>query len=262
MELNLKGDWILITGATSGIGHEMAKIYASKGQNMILVSRNEEKLCQIARELNEESDVIIMPVDLSVTGSAKVLFDECERLKLNIHVLINNAGFGKFGESTMMSHKDVESMLTLNVTTLTTLSKLFGAKMRSKGRGYILNVSSTAAFQSIPYLSAYSASKTYVQYFTNALREELKPHGVRVSGLYPGPTDTKFFDVAFENKDADLFKKQPMMPASEVAAIAIEGMEKGRKSIVPGSLNKVISNSAGFVPPSAIAHIIRKYSRN
>jgi short-subunit dehydrogenase len=262
MELNLKGDWVLVTGATSGIGYEMARIYASRGQNMVLVGRNEKRLCEIARELNEVSDVIIMPVDLSVTGSAKILFDECERLNLNIHVLINNAGFGKFGESTSMSHKDVESMLTLNVTTLTILSKLFGSKMKDRGRGYILNVSSTAAFQSIPYLSAYSASKSYVQYFTNALREELKPYGVSVSGLYPGPTDTKFFEVAFENKDSDLFKKQPMMPASEVATIAIEGMEKGRKTIVPGALNKVISNSAGFVSPSTIARIIRKYSNN
>ena len=262
MNLNLKGDWILITGATSGIGYEMAKIYASRGQNMVLVSRNEDKLCQVARELNEDSDVIIMPVDLSVTGSAKVLFDECERLRLNIHVLINNAGFGKFGEGTHMSPEMVESMLTLNVTSLTTLSKLFGARMKERGRGYILNVSSTAAFQAIPYLSAYAGSKTYVQFFSNALREELKPHGVSVSCLFPGPTDTKWFDVAFENQDPELFKKQPVMPAAEVAAIAIEGLEKKRKSIVPGSFNKVVSSSAGWVPPSAIARIIRKYSHN
>jgi short-subunit dehydrogenase len=262
MELNLKGDWVLITGATSGIGYEIAKIYASRGQNMVLVSRNEEKLCQVAKELNEDSDVIIMPIDLSVTGSAKTLFDECERLKLDIHVLINNAGFGKFGDATSMSPEQIESMLTLNVTTLTALSKLFGTRMKERGRGYILNVSSTAAFQSIPYLSAYSASKTYVQFFTNALREELKPYGVSVSCLYPGPTDTKWFDVAFENQDADLFKKQPVMPPGEVAAVAVEGLEKGRRSIVPGSFNKVVSSSAGFVPPSAIARIIRKYSRN
>jgi short-subunit dehydrogenase len=262
MELNLKGEWTLITGATSGIGYEMAKIYAGKGQNMVLVSRDEDKLCQVARQLNEVSDIIIMPVDLSRTGSAKILFDECERLGLNIHNLINNAGFGKFGEGTDMNSKEVESMLTLNITSLTTLSKLFGAKMKERGRGYILNVSSTAAFQSIPYLSAYSASKTYVQFFTNGLREELKPFGIVVSCLFPGPTDTNFFEVAFENKDADIFKKQPMMPAGEVAAIAIEGMEKGRKSIIPGSFNKLVSNSAGFVPPSAIARILRKYSSN
>lgn len=262
MDLNLKGDWTLITGATSGIGLEMAKIFAARGENLVLVSRNEEKLCKVARELNEVSDVIIMPVDLSKTGSAMELFQECERLKLNIHVLINNAGFGKFGESTQMKAFDVEAMLTLNMTTLTSLSKLFGAKMKERGRGFILNVASTAAFQSIPYLSAYAASKSYVQYFTFALREELKVHGVNVSCLFPGPTDTNFFDVAFENKDADLFKKQPVMPASEVAHIAIEGLLKGRRSIVPGSFNKVVSTSAGFVPPSAIARIIRKYSRN
>jgi short-subunit dehydrogenase len=262
MKLNLEGDWILITGATSGIGYEMAKIYSSRGENLVLVSRNEEKLCQVARELNKVSDIIIMPMDLGKTGSAMELFNECERLKLTVNVLINNAGFGKFGEGTRMKAEEVESMLTLNVTSLTSLSKLFGAKMKERGRGYILNVASTAAYQSIPYLSAYAASKTYVQFFTNALREELKGHGIKVSCLFPGPTETKFFDVAFENKDADLFRKQPVMPASEVAHIAIEGLMKGRKSIVPGAFNKFVSNSAGFVPPSAIAHIIRKYSGN
>lgn len=262
MELNLKGDWTLITGATSGIGYEIAKILATRGDNLVLVSRNEDKLCQVARELNQLSDVIVMPVDLSVVGSARVLFDECERLKLNVNVLINNAGFGKFGEATLMNDRQVEAMLTLNVTTLSVLSKLFGGKMRERGRGYILNVASTAAFQSIPYLSAYSASKTYVQFFSNALREELKPFGVNVSCLFPGPTETAFFDVAFENNDADLFRKQPVMPASEVASLALEGLFRKRRTIVPGSFNKVVSNSAGFVPPSAIARIIRKYSRN
>jgi len=262
MELNLKGNWTLITGATSGIGYEIAKIVASRRDNMVLVSRDEEKLCKVARELTEVSDVIIMPIDLSITGSAKVLFDECERLQLNIHVLINNAGFGKYGDSTGMSPEEVESMLTLNITSLTTLSKLFGAKMKSRGGGYILNVSSTAAFQSIPFLSAYSASKTYVQFFTNALREEVSRHNVSVSCLFPGPSETKFFDAAFENMDADLFKKQPVMPASEVAALAVEGLFKRKKSIIPASSNKMVSLSAGFIPPTSIERLIRKYSSN
>jgi uncharacterized protein len=262
MKLNLKGDWTLITGATSGIGYEMAKILAGRGDSLVLVSRDDEGLCRVARELNEQSDIIIMPVDLGVMGSAKVLYDECERLKLDINVLVNNAGFGKFGDITSMSSEEVESMLTLNMVTLTTLCKLFGNKMKERGRGYILNVSSTAAFQSIPYLSAYAASKTYVQYFSFALREEMKFFGVNVSCLFPGPTDTNFFEVAFQNNDAELFKKQPVMDAQEVANQALEGMFRKKRSIVPGSFNKVVSSGAGLVHPSVVARIIRKYSRN
>jgi len=262
MELNLEGDWTLITGATSGIGYEMAKIFAARGDNMVLVSRDEERLSKVARELTDVSDIIIMPIDLGLCGAARALYDECERLKLDINVLINNAGFGKFGDSTELSTSDVEKMLTLNITSLTNLSKLFGAKMKERGRGYILNVSSTAAFQALPYLSAYAASKTYVQYFSHALREELKKDGISVSCLFPGPTETKFFDVAFGNKDASLFKKQHVMPPGEVASIAVDGLFKGKKNIIPGAVNRVISGSAGFVPPSTIAKIIRKYSHN
>lgn len=262
MKLNLKGNWTLITGATSGIGYEMAKILASQGDDLVLVSRDEKSLCRVARELNELSDIIIMPVDLGQTGSAQQLFDECERLQLNIHVLVNNAGFGKFGDFTGMKSAEVESMLTLNMTSLTTMCKLFGSRMKERGRGYILNVSSTAAFQAIPYLSAYAASKTYVQYFTFALREEMKAFGVSVSCLFPGPTDTNFFDVAFANNDAGLFRKQPVMNPHEVAKQAIDGMFRKKRSIVPGSFNKVVSTSAGLVPPSFVARVIRKYSRN
>jgi short-subunit dehydrogenase len=262
MKLNLKGDWTLITGATSGIGYEMARILAAKGDSLVLVSRDEEGLCRIARELNEQSDIIIMPVDLGVTGSAKVLFDECERLKLDVSVLVNNAGFGKFGDITTMSSEEVESMLTLNMVTLTTLCKLFGNRMKERSKGYILNVSSMAAFQAIPYLSAYAASKTYVQHFTFALREEMKVFGVSVSCLFPGPTDTNFFEVAFQNNDAELFKKQPIMNPREVAKEALEGLFKKKRAIVPGHFNKVVYGGATLVHPSIVAKVIRRYSRN
>jgi hypothetical protein len=254
----LGGEWALVTGATSGIGLEMAKILAAKGMNLVLVSRNEDKLCEVARQLNEDSDIIIMPVDLSVTGSAVVLFNECDRLGLNITVLINNAGFGKFGESLSMNSPDVESMLTLNMTTLTSLSNLFGRKMKERRSGYILNVASTAGYFPMPYFSAYSSSKAYVRYFTQALREEMKDHGVRVSCLLPGATNTNFFDVAFDSKPSALLRWQRMMCPRKVARAGLEGMFKGRREVVPGAMNKMISRISVLVPHSLVSRLMKK----
>ncbi len=252
------GEWALITGATSGIGFEMAKILASGGMNLVLVSRSEERLCQVARQLNEISDIIIMPVDLSVTGSANELFNECERLGLNISILVNNAGFGKFGESASMPHGEVESMLTLNMTTLTSLSNLFGRKMKERGTGYILNVASTASYLPMPYFSAYSSSKAYVRYFSRALREELKDHGVRVSCLLPGATQTKFFDVAFDDDPDVLLKWQFVMTPAKVAAEGLRGMFRGKREIIPGWMNKMFSKIGGLIPPSLVSRLFRR----
>jgi hypothetical protein len=255
------GEWALITGATSGIGFEMAKILSSTGMNLVLVSRNEERLCEVARQLNEVSDIIIMPVDLSITGSAEVLFNECERLKLRISVLINNAGFGKFGESASMNFTEVESMLTLNMTTLTSLSNLFGRRMRERKYGYILNVASTAGYLPLPYFSAYSSSKAYVRYFSQALREEMKDQGVRVSCLLPGPTQTRFFDVAFDEDPGVLLRWQFMMSPSKVAAEGLRGMFKGKKEIIPGIWNKLTAKLGGWIPSSLVSRVLKRNMR-
>ncbi|MBW6460251.1 MAG: SDR family oxidoreductase [Bacteroidales bacterium] len=255
------GEWALITGASSGIGYEMAKILAAQGINLVLVSRNEERLCEVARELNKISDVIIMPVDLSVTGSATVLFNECERLGLSVNILINNAGFGIFGESLEQDTRDVESMLTLNMTTLTTLSNLFGRKMKEQGKGHILNVASTAAYLPIPYLSAYASSKSYVRNFSQALYEEMRMHNVKVTCLLPGPTHTNFFDVAFKEKKDDFLKWQYVMPAHTVAQQGLKGLFKGRREVIPGTVNKLVSFFAGMIPVSAVSSLIRRNFR-
>lgn len=258
--ITLPGEWILITGASSGIGYEMARILARKGQDMILVSRSEERLCEVARELNEESDIIIMPYDLATPGAALAIFNECERLGLNVTGLINNAGFGKFGESCEISHQEVESMLSLNIIALTSLCNLFARKMKKMGRGHIMNVASTAAYLPVPFLSAYSASKAYARNFSKALREELKPHGVKVTCLLPGPTRTRFADIAFKKGDRDFFDIQRPMNADEVAMTGIRAMSKGQKLAIPGSVNKLVSFSASLVPLAALGRIIKRIS--
>ena len=255
------GEWALITGATSGIGYEMAKILAGKGVNLVLVSRNEERLCQVARELNEVSDIIIMPVDLSVTGSATILFNECDRLGLTVDILVNNAGFGIFGESLNHDPRNVESMLTLNITTLTTLSNLFGRKMKARRKGFILNVASTAAYLPIPYFSAYSSSKSYVRHFSQALHEEMKMHNVTVTCLLPGPTHTNFFNVAFKDYQDDFLKWQYIMSADKVARQGLTGLFKGRREVIPGMVNKFVSFFAGMIPTAAVSALIRRNVR-
>jgi short-subunit dehydrogenase len=258
----LEGEWTLITGATSGIGLEMARILAGRGINLVLVSRSEERLCEVARELNEISDIIIMPYDLSSPGSALAIHDECRRLGLKVDTLINNAGFGKFGESSELDPSDIESMLGLNMTALTLLCNLFAAGMKAAGRGHIMNVASTAAFVPIPYFSAYSASKAYVRNFSYALREELKEYGIKVTCLLPGATDTKFADVAFLNGERKFFDMQRPMSAATVAAAGLKGMYRGRRKVVPGQVNKLVAVSAAMVPVAAIGRVIRGFARH
>lgn len=255
--LDIKGEWTLITGASSGIGYEMAKILSGKGHNLVLVSRNEELLCQVARELNEISDIIVMPYDLSTPNAANAIHQECRRLGLRVDTLINNAGFGKFGENMDLDVQTVESMLGLNITTLTSMCNLFSKDMKEKGRGTILNVASTAAFAPIPYLSAYAASKTYVKYFSQALREELKNYNIRVTCMLPGATSTRFHEVAFNERDQKLFFRQPLMSAREVAEAGIEAMEKGKRTVVPGPFNRMVRLTAGLIPSSTLASLIR-----
>jgi len=258
--ITLPGEWTLVTGATSGIGYEMTKILASRGHNLVLVSRNEEKLCEVAREFNQESDIIIMPLDLSKPGSARIIYDECKRLGLNITTLINNAGFGKFGESWDLSFEDVESMLSLNIMALTSMSNLFARDMKAHRRGNILNVASTAAYLPIPYFSAYSASKTYVKNFTAALREELKAYGVNVTCLLPGPTHTRFADVAFIPGDREFFDLQMPMEATRVAEAGLQAMFRRQRSAVPGPVNKLVSVTAGLMPLAALSRLIRHFT--
>jgi short-subunit dehydrogenase len=256
--INKSDRWALITGASSGIGYEMAKILAGRDLNLILVSRNEEKLCQIAGELNKVSHVIVMPLDLSTTGSGKIVFDECERLGLSVEILINNAGFGKFGESTDLPPETIESMLTLNMVTLTTLSSLFGNKMKERGHGHILNIASTAGFQPLPYFSAYSASKRYVQHFSKSLRSELKRYGVKVTCISPGATRTNFLNVALDGTDERYFKYQRFMSAERVAKISLKAMFKGRKAVIAGKTNRVMMALSPFMPTYYVEKLLRK----
>jgi uncharacterized protein len=189
---------VLITGATSGIGYDFATIFAEKGCNLFLASRNQEKLDDIKVSFEKKYDisVMIMAIDLSVEKSADNIYNETLRQNVKIDILINNAGFGLQGEHINLETKKIQEMIHLNITTLTELCTFFGREMKERKKGYILNIASIAAYQPVPYLAAYSATKSYVLNFSEALAKEMEDYHVVVTCLSPGATSTNFFDEA------------------------------------------------------------------
>lgn len=246
----------LITGASSGIGLELAKLCAENKRNLILVARRSDELQHVKKELEEAHtiDIVIIPHDLSKPHSAKELYDMILSRGLTVDMLINNAGFGDYG---MFVETDLEkelNMIDLNVKALTELTKHVSKGMKAHGSGYIMNVASTAAFQPGPLMAVYFATKAYVLSFSEAIANELAPFGVFVTALCPGPTNTKFQDRAFG--DGSFFKGA--MTPQDVAKIGYAGMMKKKRVIVPGLRNKLLAFSVRLTPRNVVTRITRK----
>src|SRR3981189_1482485 len=184
----------LITGASGGIGYELAKLFAGDHCNLVLVARNAERLSQIAGELAGQFGIKVKTValDLGALPAPKFLFDDLQREGISVEILVNNAGFGVFGEFAQMPEEEILGQLQLNITALTELCRLFLPPMVARCRGKIMNVASTAAFQPGPLMAVYYASKAYVLSFSEAIANELKGTGVTVTALCPGPTESEF----------------------------------------------------------------------
>ena len=239
----------LITGASSGIGYELSKVFAKNGYHLGLVSRNTEKLNAVAEEIQNQYDVQVkvMPKDLSESTAPQELYDEVVADGIGIDVLVNNAGFGthgKFVETGTENHLD---LIQLNITSLTLLCRLFGADMVRSDSGGILNVASTAAFQAGPLMATYYASKAYVLLLSEAIKNELKSDNVTVTVLCPGPTQTEFFKRN-DMIGTGLEKSPHIMSAAKVAEIGFSGLLKGKTMVIPGLLNKVLAFSVRLAP--------------
>ncbi|MBN2890833.1 MAG: SDR family oxidoreductase [Bacteroidales bacterium] len=241
----------LITGASGGIGKELALIFAKNGHIPVIVARNIDKLDQLSAEIEEKFKIsaLALKFDLSQPGAAQKLFDELKERKIQIDFLVNNAGFGDFGKFSIEKMDKYTNMINLNITTLTELTTLFADDMKKRGFGKIMNVASTASFQPLPYFSVYSATKAYVLSLTEALYFEFKGSGVSFSALCPGPTNTNFSRAADMEK-TPLFdeKGDGGMAAKEVAEIGYEGMMKGKMTIVTGFKNKINAYFSGKMP--------------
>jgi len=249
-------EYALVTGASRGIGRSIALQLAGLGYNLLLVSRSETELQQLADLIRKDHKVNTdyLAIDLSKNGAASKLSDLCKDLTVPVSVLINNAGFGMWGNFEELDLEEQMKMLNLNINTLVELTYFLQPALKKQKQAFILNVSSTAAYQAVPTLALYAASKAFVLSFSRALRYELKDTNISVSCLCPGPTDTGFAHQAGMDALADLAAKFNMT-ANEVAQIGLKGMFGKKAEIIPGFLNKISSFAARHLGKSMIERV-------
>ncbi len=249
----------LITGASNGIGLELAKIHASKGGDLVLVARNKSKLDELKMELEKQWKVSVYTIgkDLSTTNAAQEIYDETKAQQIPIDYLINNAGFGDFGMFAETNWNKEQQMIQLNITSLTLFTKLYLQDMIQRNSGKIMNVASTAAFQPGPTMAVYFATKAYVLSFTEALSNEVSGTGITVTALCPGATETGF-QAAGGLDDSNLFKGKKLPTAKQVAAYGYSSMIKGKTVAIHGVMNYILSNAVRFTPRALVLMVSRK----
>ncbi len=241
----------LITGASYGIGYELARLFANDGINLVLTARSSDKLETAKESLRQEYaiEVETFPGDLSEAQTIDNLYHEIEQKGLAIDYLVNNAGLGSVGAFSELSWEKEATMIDLNIRALTHLTKLFLPGMIARNRGRILNVASTAAFQPGPLMSVYYATKHYVLAFSEGLDEELNKEPVTVTTLCPGPVKTGFQDNA-EMGNIRLFRLPGVKTPDQVALYGYTHMQKGKRLAIPGFNNKFTAFMTRFLPRS------------
>jgi len=238
----------LITGASYGIGYELARIFARQKYDLILTARSRGRLEEVAVECRVSGGKVeVIEKDMSLATAPGELFDEVSRLHRPVDVLVNNAGFGSLGRFVDSDLPTQLGMLQVNIVALTNLTRLFLPQMVLRKAGKILNVASMAAYQPGPLMAVYFASKAYVLSFSEALDSELAGSGVRVTALCPGPTATEFQKRA-RAEGARLFKDNVSMSAIAVAEAGFAGLIKGRRVVIPGVRNRLLGIAARYAP--------------
>lgn len=240
--------YALVTGATSGIGLEIALNFARDGINLILVARTEEKLSEIREKIEKEHGVkvLVLAKDLTREEAPDEIHAEVEKRGIRVDYLINNAGFGSFGRLKDTDYEKEKDLVKLNVLSLLQMNKLFIPAMVERSFGYVMNVASLAAFMPGPVMANYYASKAYVLSLSEAMHEELKGEGVKVSALCPGPVRTRFQERA-QMKKTDTAKTF-MMEAKKVADAGYLGLWRGKAVVVPGTLEKMVPVLTKLMP--------------
>ena len=256
--------YALITGASNGIGLELARIAASKHINLILLARNAEKMMQLRTELEELYPIKVLAVgcDLSDPDTVEKITTLLNGRGIVPDILINNAGFGMYGPFDRIGADTEEDMIQLNITSLTVLTKIIYRQMRSRGKGMILNVSSIAGFMPGPCMAVYHATKAYVLSFSEALAAEAKGGGVTVTALCPGPTETNFENRASNGAGIKLFRKSKLPSAVQVAEYGWKSMMKGKTVAVHGWNNRWLLFLIRFLPRKIVTHITGEIYKN
>jgi uncharacterized protein len=250
----------LITGASGGIGKAIAEQFAKAGNDVVIVARNLAELEKIANEWQTKYQITVTPIraDLAQNGSAQTLANDIITRKIEVAYLVNNAGFGLFGNFKDSALQDELEMMTINMTTLTVLSKLMLPSVL-KHQGKIMNVASTAAFQPGPYMAVYYATKAYVLSFSEALASELDGTGVTVTALCPGPTASGFQEKAAMH-DSGLVKGKRLPTAEEVGALGYHAMMAGKRVYIPGAMNWLIAQSVRVTPRNMVTALVKTLS--
>ncbi len=249
----------IITGASSGIGEAFARKLAARGRNVLLVSRSEGKLISLCNELGRTNSIRAQHValDLTLPESPAKLFEETQKRGLVIDMLINNAGFGSFGDFAKLDLARELNMIDLNIKALVDLTHRFIIPMRERKQGTIINVASTAGFQPVPFMATYAATKAFVLSFSEALWEENRLYGVHVMALCPGVTETNFFEAARSERPPARVAQSP----EEVVETALRALRRGKSQVISGWTNFLMVETERIVPRSLVVRAAGKMMR-
>ncbi len=254
---DFKGRWALVTGASAGIGAAIALELAGHGAKLILTARRKERMEVLAQELAAHgTEVRIVVADLCDPDAPKQIYDATVGAGIPVDILINNAGLGQFGVFVKSPIEQELAQIRVNCEAMVHLARLFVPHMVERRRGWVMVVASTASFQPIPYLNTYAATKVFDRFFSQALTEEVKAYGVKVTALCPGPTESEFWDVS----RATAFKRR-IQPTQEVARMGMEAMARGKRTIVANVQGRITSVLVRFLPVGMIAWAVEKAAR-
>jgi short-subunit dehydrogenase len=246
-----RGKTALITGASSGIGEAFARELARRGMHVVLVARSTDRLHALAEELAEyhRGRVDVIVADLTLEGAASSIQSQVQERGLQVDMLINNAGFGTHGQFEMLDPTRDHEQVLVDIAAVVDLAHAFVPAMVARGDGAIVNIASLGAFQPLPYMPVYGASKAFVLSFSEALSEEVRARGVRVLALCPGPTQTAFFNESGEQVSVGLRRRSP----PQVVSTGLRALERGQSVVVDGKINSLLAQTPRFLPRRVVA---------
>ncbi len=246
--------YALVTGASKGIGRSIAEELAGRGFSLLLIARSEQKLQEESEKIRRQYNVQVhwLAMDLTEKGAAKTIFDWCIKNSFEVSILVNNAGYGLSGLFEKYDSEDHMNMMQLNMLVPVELCRLFLPTLKQQTHAYILNIASNAAYQAVPYMSVYAASKVFMLYFSRGLRQELRKSHVSVTCICPGPTDTDFVVRAQIGEKGLKTAKQVNMTSAQVGAIAVKAMLAGKAEVITGVLNKLTAFAVWLLPKGFI----------
>ena len=245
----------LITGASSGIGEAFARRLAAEGRDLFLVARSGDKLRDLCEELSASHGIKAdyLALDLSEPNADEQCFKSTHRLRIDVDLLINNAGFGSMGDFAKLDIERELQMIRLNIGALVGLTHRYLEPMRRRGKGTIINISSTAGFQPIPFMATYAATKAFVTSFSEALAEENEPFGIEVIAVCPGSTETPFFETGKVGRE---FAAKGMETPEQVVETTLRAIGTGKARVVSGWKNKLVAGAATLAPNSLLTRVI------